>query len=498
MMDTLKPYPAYKPSGVEWLGEVPAHWEVRRLKYWLHMNLRVLPETTPSAFEFLYIDIGSVGAGRLLNAPQPMKFGDAPSRARRVVCKGDTILSTVRTYLKAVYFVTDEHPNLIASTGFAVLTPKEGTEPKFVSYLVQSEGFTNRVTAESVGIAYPAIAENRLASLEVAIPPLPEQTAIVRFLDYVDRRIRRSVRAKKKLIRLLEEYKQALIHEVVTGKSEVRRVKNKDGSERLERVPRPKDQMKPSGVEWLGDVPTHWEVRRLRTVVEMRVSNVDKHSREGEKPVRLCNYVDVYKHDRIRADMTFMTATATDEEIEKFRLEPGDVLITKDSEIWDDIAVPAIVETSAPNLISGYHLAILRPREAIAGPYLFRALQSPEIAWQIHVEATGVTRFGLSHNSIKSAFVSLPPLPEQTAIVEYLDAQTTKIDAAIADARREIELLREYRERLIADVVTGKVDVREVAARLPEETEEMEDDQPEETDEASETVINDEEEITNG
>ena len=122
---------------------------------------------------------------------------------------------------------------------------------------------------------------------------------------------------------------------------------------------------KPSGTPWLGDVPAHWDMRRLRTVAEMRVSNVDKHTIEGELPVRLCNYVDVYKHHRITPTMPFMTATASRDEIERFRLERGDVLITKDSETWDDIGVPSLVAESADDLLSGYHLALLRPTTEI-------------------------------------------------------------------------------------------------------------------------------------
>ena len=125
-----------------------------------------------------------------------------------------------------------------------------------------------------------------------------------------------------------------------------------------------------SGSPWLGDVPTHWEIRRIRTVAEMRVSNVDKHVTEGEIPVRLCNYVDVYKNDRITQMLSFMSATASWNEIKRFRLERGDVLITKDSEAWDDIGVPALVVESANDLLSGYHLALLRPFKEILGVYL--------------------------------------------------------------------------------------------------------------------------------
>ena len=218
----LKPYPGYKPSGVEWLGELPTHWEIRRIKNWLAVNQSVLPEDTDPDYAFDYLEIGSIGTGRIVEAPETVRFEDSPSRARRIVKSGDTIVSTVRTYLKAVWHA--DHPNsgLVASTGFAVLTPRSGAYPKFVSYLCQSEAFTNRVVGESVGVAYPAIAETKLANFHVGVPPVPEQSAIVRFLDHADRRIQRSIRAKEKLITLLEEQKRAVIHQAVTGRIDVR------------------------------------------------------------------------------------------------------------------------------------------------------------------------------------------------------------------------------------------------------------------------------------
>lgn len=229
----MRPYSAYRDSGIEGLGEVPTHWEVRRLKTWLGVNELVLSENTDPDYTFDYVDIGSVETGRLVRGPERMRFGNSPSRARRVVRLGDTIVSTVRTYLKAVWHAEQPGFDLIASTGFAVFTPRRNTFPKFVSYLCQSAPFTNRVTAESVGIAYPAIAETKLATFEVCVPPFAEQAAIVRFLDHVDGRIRRYVRAKRKLIgttasrteqetSIIEEYRTRLIADVVTGKIDVR------------------------------------------------------------------------------------------------------------------------------------------------------------------------------------------------------------------------------------------------------------------------------------
>ncbi|WP_456411834.1 restriction endonuclease subunit S [Oceanithermus sp.] len=233
---------------------------------------------------------------------------------------------------------------------------------------------------------------------------------------------------------------------------------------------KPYPAYKDSGVEWLGEVPEGWEVKKLRQVTRLIVSNVDKKSSNSEVPVRLCNYMDVYNHEVITEDLSFMQATATKEEIRKFAVKRGDVVITKDSEIWNDIGVPAYVNCEAPNLIYGYHLAILRPlANTLEGKYLFRTLQSQPVATQLHIEATGVTRFGLSQQAIKSVQIPLPPLPEQRAIAEYLDRETKKIDAAIEKTKKSIELWEELRATLIADVVTGKLDVRKAAEGLPEE-----------------------------
>ncbi len=217
----------------------------------------------------------------------------------------------------------------------------------------------------------------------------------------------------------------------------------------------PYPRYRPSGIPWLGDVPAHWEVRRLRNLADMRVSNVDKHSKEKELPIRLCNYVDVCKNDRITADILFMRATATAEEIARFRLECGDVLITKDSEVWHDIAVPALVEHTADDLVCGYHLALLRPSpDTLNGHYLFRALQSAVIAGQFHIEANGVTRYGLSHQAIKSVLLPLPPPDEQAAIVRYLDDADDRIRRYTGAKARLIALLEEQRQAAIHWAVT--------------------------------------------
>ncbi|MDE0367277.1 MAG: restriction endonuclease subunit S [Gammaproteobacteria bacterium] len=199
----------------------------------------------------------------------------------------------------------------------------------------------------------------------------------------------------------------------------------------------------------------------MRNLVEMRLSNVDKHARESEWAVRLCNYVDVHKHEYIGSEIDFMAATATADEIARFGLATGDVLITKDSEDWTDIGVPAVVEEAAQDVLCGYHLALLRPRaEQIRGPFLFRALQANAVAAQFHVRANGVTRYGLTQEAIKSIWLPVPPLAEQAAIARFLDHATSRISRYIRAKQKLIALLDEYKQVLIHEVVTGQIDVQ--------------------------------------
>jgi type I restriction enzyme S subunit len=222
---------------------------------------------------------------------------------------------------------------------------------------------------------------------------------------------------------------------------------------------RPYCYYKDSGVPWLDNVPAHWSLTRQRNVVQMLVSNVDKHTRDGEIPVRLCNYVDVYKHERIMASIAFMHATVALDELDKYRLQRGDVIITKDSESWTDIGVPAYVEYTASDLVCGYHLAILRPRVGVLdGRFLLRALQCQGVQVQYHVAANGVTRYGLSHDSIKSILLPIPPLDEQAAIVRFLDHADHRIRRYIAAKKKLIALLNEQKQAIINRAATRGVD----------------------------------------
>lgn len=194
---------------------------------------------------------------------------------------------------------------------------------------------------------------------------------------------------------------------------------------------------KDSGVEWIGEVPTVWDIRNLKFLADVIPSNIDKKAVDGEKEVMLCNYIDVYKNDFITSAITFMEATASDAQIEKLTLRSGDVIATKDSEDPNDIAVPALVRNDFQKVVCGYHLTLIRTyKDALNGEYLFWLLSSKGYKQFFSTQAKGVTRYALGVSSFKNLPIPIPPSSEQTQIAKYLDHKTSQIDKLITDKEK--------------------------------------------------------------
>ena len=220
---------------------------------------------------------------------------------------------------------------------------------------------------------------------------------------------------------------------------------------------RPYPEYRDSGVKWLGEIPAHWDVRRLKTMASVQLSNVDKHTEEGQVPVSLCNYV-VYYNDLITPEGEFMSATATPDQVRRFSLRAGDVLVTKDSESWNDIAVPALVAEDLMDVLCGYHLAQIKPGPSLDGRFLTRQFSAIGPRDQFHVAAKGITRFDLGGDAIRTGVFPIAPIAEQRAIAAFLDRETAKIDALVGRKERLIELLQEKRTALITRAVTRGLD----------------------------------------
>lgn len=210
-----------KPSGIDYLGDIPSHWEIKKLKFVANFNQNTLPEDTDGQFELKYIDIGNVSSVDGIKEIQYFNFSNAPSRARRIVKYGDIIVSTVRTYLRAITSIKEDYDNCICSTGFAVITPKDNFQQDFVVYAIENESFIAQIIANSQGISYPAINVSQLENLKLAFPSVKEQKEIVDFLKTKLLEIDLTINKKQNIIQKLDAYKKSLIFECVTGKCSI-------------------------------------------------------------------------------------------------------------------------------------------------------------------------------------------------------------------------------------------------------------------------------------
>ncbi len=218
----LDPTVKMKDSGVEWLGEVPEHWEVKPIQWVASINDEVLPESIDGDYEIEYVDIGSVNLSSGIESSEMHKFKDAPSRARRIVKNGDVIVSTVRTYLKAIASVKEPPENMIVSTGFAVIRSKRSLEPNFAKFGLQSSYFIDEVISRSTGISYPAINASELAKIKIPLPLAEEQIVIFEYLNEQTLEIDSLISESQKIIVLSQERRSALISAAVTGQIDVR------------------------------------------------------------------------------------------------------------------------------------------------------------------------------------------------------------------------------------------------------------------------------------
>ena len=239
-----KTYPAYRETEIEWIGSIPSEWESKRLKYICSVNDESLSETTCPDYYMRYVDIGSVTFETGINEYQELLFENAPSRARRIVRKGDIIVSTVRTYLKAISRINDDQ-DVIVSTGFAVIRPQKICD-NYLSYLVKTPYFIDMVSANSVGVSYPAINPSEMMNIEVPIPSFKEQQEISVFLDKEVTEINNVIKQKIILIERLKEKRNAVITLAVSRGTKLN------------------VNMKPSNVQWVGAIPESWKVSKIK------------------------------------------------------------------------------------------------------------------------------------------------------------------------------------------------------------------------------------------
>ncbi len=439
----MKKYEKYKDSGIEWLGDIPEHWEVSLLKRFCkvtdgsHYSPKSIKDGKP------YVSVKDIG-NNVINLESCNKISEDDFDALiKNGCspKTDDILLTKDGTIGRAAIVTERYKPFVVLSSLGILSPKQSILPRFLYFYLISGLNIEQMYSKIHGSALTRLTIDKINNLVFTFSKsLPEQKNIADFLDRKTSEIDELVKQKENLIELYEEEKKAIINHAVT------------------KGINPDVKLKPSSIEWLGDIPEHWEVKKLKYVANANPSNIDKKSKENETEVYLCNYVDVYKNDFIDKNLKFMKATANANQISKFQLEIKDVIVTKDSECPDDIGNPALVKEAFENLVCGYHLTHIKPAK-INGEFLFRYFQTQFLKSYFEVSANGVTRYGLGVDKLNSSIIVVPPLKEQKVIVEHIEKETERIDTKINKAKKYIDLIKEYRTALINEAVTGKIRV---------------------------------------
>lgn len=415
-------------------------WETTKLKYVADCNTRVLSETTSGDRWFKYIDIGAVGQGSITMPAELTAFADAPSRARRLAEPGDTIISTVRTYLRAVATVPETDEDLVFSTGFAVLHPRPDVSRRFLAYVLQGDAFVDKVVAHSVGVSYPAITASDLMALDLLLPPPDGQRAIADYLDQETAQIDALVAKQEELIRRLEERRLAVITTtVLTGLRD-----EESGEHEISRWG------SSLAVEpWLVRAPRSWGMERFKNVCLPRAErNV------AGTEVMLSLTVKGYLLDR---SSMAIQQNASDSSIPRyFVARPNDLVVNPMWLIGGAIGVSDKRGAVSPDY------RVFQIDEVLDPWYLHAVLRSAPYFDQYTLYTRSNTTFDrrIKQNDLDNLPLPIPPIDEQRAIVEHINEQTSRIDTLITKAEEHIALAKERRSALITAAVTGQFDVR--------------------------------------
>ena len=452
MIPAPHPYPAYKPSGIPWLGDVPHHWEVRRFgtlaqgfNNGITANQLEIGESNHLVSRIETISNGAIDYTRV------GYLAEGSDHQVYLLEEHDFLISHINSYARVGNSARyrGERP-LIHGMNLIRITPFNAVIPSYLEYLLKSDVFIGAMRrACKPAINQVSVTTTAIKAIRLPLPPVPEQVAIVRYLDHADRRIRRYVDAKRKLIALLKEEKQAIVNQAVTRGLD------------------PNVPLKPSGVEWLGDVPEHWEVRRLSQVSRI-VRGKFTHRPRNDPSLYDGPYPFIQTGDIAGASKMIIryTQTLNERGFAVSTMFPRGTLVMTIAANIGDVAILGF-DACFPDSVVGFGPSKNLHRDHLY--YLFTAMKREFLR-----EAPVNTQGNLNVDRIGSRKIPFPPFSEQASIVGHIDKATADIDAAVVRTRRQIELLQEYRTRLIADVVTGKLDVREPAAQLSEEDEGLE------------------------
>lgn len=439
--EALRPYASYRDSGLPWLGVMPSHWDVRR-------NGRLFAERVETGFEDLPILEVSLRTGvrvrDMENGARKQQMADRSKYKR--AAKGDIAYNMMRMWQGAVGVAPVDG---LISPAYVVARPFSEVDPRYYTYLFRTSGYMREVNKFSRGIVSD---RNRLywdefKQMPSAFPPTEEQTRIADFLDDHGRRTTRLIRNKRRLIGLLNEQKQAIINRAVT------------------RGLNPDAPMKPTGIDWMPEVPAHWEVKmlsRIATKLQTGPFGSQLHQADYiEDGVPVINPMHLIEGE-IQPDRQTTVSDQTAERLSRHALSPGEIVIARRGELGRC----ALVRDVDGEMLCGTGCMTLRLSEGIPR-FFFEFLSSASVRRFLDERSIGATMQNLNPSIIGSIQAVVPPEDEQEAIIQEVNETNRAFALLASKAQDEIRLVREYRERLIADVVTGKLDVRRIEIAAP-------------------------------
>jgi type I restriction enzyme S subunit len=404
------------------------------------LNPETLGEGTDPDRFFRYIDIATTGHGVLLDEPQAMTFATSPSRARRVLRPGDTILSTVRTYLRAGWTLRSTDGDLVASTGFVCLRPRSYVHPGFLGWLAQADTVVEEVVANSAGVSYPAINASDVGRIKVPCPPIADQRAIADYLDRETSRIDALLAAKRRMVALWHERRVSAAHSTVVGAQ-------------LD------TERRPAGVPWLGDIPSHWRMARVGSLFEVQLGRMLSAERSaGPHLRRYLRNVNVRWGSVDTSDLAEMDFPPADRV--RYLVRAGDLLV---NEGGAGIGRAAIWDGEIEEIYYQKSVHRIRPRGDVTVRWLLEWLRVVVNRHVFAVEGNLATIPHVPAEALRQYRVPCPPRDEADALIAALDSSVARDAAGLLATEAQIDLLTERRQALITAAVTGLLRIPEAA-----------------------------------
>jgi len=412
-----------------WKSNVPESWSIIPLKFITSYNDEKLSELSDPDLIFDYIDIGSVSYENGIETVQRCCFKDAPSRARRVVRENDVILSTVRTYLKAGAIIPEHDRLMIVSTGFITIRAKETILSQYLKYLILSHGFVSEVECRSYGSNYPAINPVEIENITVPLPDIKSQESITSFLDARCSSIDSAISKHQQIIEKLEEYRKAVITQAVT----------KGLNQNVE--------MKYSCIPWVTSIPEKWSEQPLKLLFSNRKN---KNTDCAETNLLSLSYGRIIRKD-INSNEGLLPENFSGYNI----IEPNDIVLRLTDLQNDHRSLRTGLVTEHGIITSAY--VTLCPKANINSEYYHYLLHAYDVQKVFYTLGEGI-RQSLKYEDLGKVLVPVPPRVEQDEIVHYLNAMSKMVDDVIDKHNQLISKLQEYKQSLIYNAVTGKID----------------------------------------